>query len=49
MKTLEAIKEKRDDVSADIAKQQEEKYKLEQQISALNDKLSTLNRNTIPS
>ncbi len=41
---LEGIKEKRDGISAEIAKQQEEKYKLEQQIAALNDKLGVLNR-----
>ena len=44
VKVLEGLKENRDTISAEISKQQEEKYKIEQQVAALNDKLAALNR-----
>ena len=45
VKALEDIKIRRDEISAEISKQQEEKAVLEQQIAILNDKLTVLNSN----
>lgn len=36
-------------MSAEISRQQEEKYRLEQQVAMLNEKLATLNRKSRPS
>ena len=44
VKAIEAIKEQRDEMSAIISKQHEEKCNLEQQISVLNERLALLNR-----
>eukprot|EP00826_Nyctotherus_ovalis_P051632 TRINITY_DN6459_c0_g4_i3.p1 TRINITY_DN6459_c0_g4~~TRINITY_DN6459_c0_g4_i3.p1 ORF type:complete len:111 (-),score=34.75 TRINITY_DN6459_c0_g4_i3:632-964(-) len=43
VKALEDIKGRRDEVSAEISRQQEEKEALEQQIAALSSKLTALN------
>ncbi len=40
---IENLKEKRDVVAADLTKQQEEKYKIEQQVAALTERLDAVN------